>query len=145
MVQKAFSFLSPVKTTWPLLVIALTLSFLGVLTMHPFDGGSSLAPRQLIWIALGTLVYIVCAAIDMRFIRRTPIIISGYLVSFILLALLLLVGHTTMGAKGWFNFGLFSFQPADFAKLVCIALLAKYFSRRHMEIGHIGHVLVSGL
>lgn len=145
MVQKAFSFLSPVKSTWPLLAIALALSFLGVLTMHPFDGGASLAPRQLIWIALGTLVYVVTAASDMRFVRRSPVIIACYLGSLGLLTLLLLVGHSTMGAKGWFNFGLFSFQPADFAKPVCIALLAKYFSRRHMEIGHLGHVVVSGL
>ncbi len=145
MVQKALLFLSPIKSTWPLLAIAVTLSCMGVLTMHPFDGGASLAPRQLVWILLGTVVYVVTAASDMRFVRRTPIIIVCYVASLILLALLLIFGHSTMGAKGWFDFGLFSFQPADFAKLVCIALLAKYFSRRHMEIGHFGHIVVSGV
>ncbi len=82
---------------------------------------------------------------DMRFIRRTPIIISGYIVTLVMLATLLVLGHATMGAKSWFNFGFFAFEPADLAKIVIIALLAKYFSRRHMEIGNISHVIISGL
>lgn len=136
---------SAVLATWPLLALGVTLSLLGVLTIHPFDGSASLAPRQLIWIALGIIAYIGCAMTDLRFIRRTPVIISGYLLAVALLALVLIVGDTTQGARSWFDFGAFAFQPADFAKLVLIALLAKYFSRRHMEIGNVFHVIVSGI
>lgn len=132
-------------STWPLLAIAVVLSLLGILTMHPFDGASSLAPRQLVWLVVGIVVYCGCALIDLRFIRRTPVIIAGYLTAIVLLIAVLILGHVTMGAKSWFDFGFFSFQPADFAKLVLIALLAKYFSRRHMEIGHFWHVIVSGM
>ncbi|KND49942.1 MAG: rod shape determining protein RodA [Parcubacteria bacterium C7867-008] len=140
--------LNPIRAvlaTWPLLAIAVTISLLGILTMHPFDGASSLAPRQLVWLGIGILVYTGCALMDMRFIRRTAVIISGYLVVLILLAVLLVVGQAMMGAKSWFDLGLLAFQPADLAKLVVIALLAKYFSRRHMEIGHISHVIISGI
>lgn len=131
--------------TWPLLVIPVTLSILGILTMHPFDGLSSLAPRQLVWLGISILVFIGCALSDMRFIRRTPVIITAYLGVAFLLATLLVLGHATMGAKSWFSLGSVSFQPADLAKLVVIALLAKYFSRRHMEIGHISHIVVSAV
>jgi rod shape determining protein RodA len=41
--------------------------------------------------------------------------------------------------------GTFSFQPSDFAKLTLIIILAKYFSRRHIEIANVRHILVSGL
>lgn len=134
-----------VLSTWPLFAIAVTLSCLGMLTMHPFDGAASLAPRQLIWLGMGMVIYIGCAITDMRFIRRTPVIVSGYLVVLILLSSLLILGHATMGAKSWFDFGFVAFQPSDLAKIVVIALLAKYFSRRHMEIGHISHIIVSGV
>lgn len=134
-----------VLTTWPLLALGVTLALLGVLTIHPFDGSPSLAPRQLIFIALGVIVYIIAAITDLRFIRRTPVIVASYLVALGLLCLVLIVGDVIQGAKSWFNFGFFSFQPADLAKLVVIALLAKYFSRRHMEIGYIHHILVSGI
>ena len=134
-----------VLATWPLLAVAVTLSLLGVLTIHPFDGGASLAPRQLIWIGIGTVAYFACAMTDMRFIRRTPVIIAGYLGTIGLLCLVLVIGTTTMGAKSWFNFGFIAFQPSDVAKLIVIALLAKYFSRRHMEIAYIHHIIVSGI
>ncbi len=119
--------LRAVLATWPMLVIAVTIALLGILTMHPFDGASSLAPRQLIWITLGVIVYLVCAVTDMRFIRRTPVIITGYVLVLGLLSLLLVVGHATMGAKSWFTLGTVAFQPSDLAKLVVIGLLAKYF------------------
>ena len=140
--------LNPIRAvlaTWPLLAIGVTISLLGILTMHPFDGASSLAPRQLLWLAIGIAVYAGCAITDMRFIRRTPVIVSGYLVAIVLLAAVLIVGQEIMGAKSWFDFGVIAFQPSDLAKLVVIALLAKYFSRRHMEIGHISHIIISGV
>jgi rod shape determining protein RodA len=143
-IVRTHSFASVLKT-WPLLAIGTTLALLGVLTIHPFDGSPSLAPRQLIFIGIGVIAYIVIAITDMRFIRRTPVIIAGYLSAVALLCLVLIVGDVVQGAKSWFDFGFFSFQPADLAKLIVIALLAKYFSRRHMEIGYIHHIVISGI
>lgn len=131
-------------TGWPLYAIAATLSLIGILTMNTFGEGASLAPRQLLWLGISSVMFFVCSAIDMRFIRRTPVIVTGYVIVATLLATLLIVGHATLGAKSWFDFGVFAFQPSDPAKLVLIALLAKYFSRRHMEIGYFWHVVISG-
>lgn len=130
---------------WPLLLVPIALTLLGILTMHPFGGEASLAPRQLIWLGVSIVVYLTCAALDMRFIRRTPILIVGYLIVLFLLTLLLVATHAVQGAKSWFDLGAFSLQPADPAKIVFVALLAKYFSRRHMEIGDFRHIFVSGL
>lgn len=131
--------------SWPLVSIALALSLLGVLTMHPFGtGAESLAPRQLVWIGIGLVVYTICSLADMRFLRRTPVIITLYLGVLALLILLLLIVSPVQGAKSWFSIGPFSFQPSDPAKIVIIALIAKYFSRRHTEIGQFWHVIVSG-
>jgi rod shape determining protein RodA len=129
---------------WQLFVIPLALSLLGILTMHPFGEAGSLAPKQLIWLALALLGYFAAAAFDMRFIRRTPVIVSGYVLLLALLGVLLVAAHAVMGAKSWFTFGGFSFQPADPGKILFIALIAKYFSRRHMEIGDFRHIIVSG-
>jgi rod shape determining protein RodA len=129
---------------WPLISIALILSVIGLITIYPFDGSFSLAKRQIFFIGIGIVVYGFFTTIDMRFIRRTPVIIMAYGATCLALALLLIIGKSTMGAKSWFNLGLIAFQPADFAKLALITLLAKYFSRRHMEIGYIRHIIVSG-
>jgi len=131
------------KTGWPLYAIGLVLSLIGIITINTFGVGSSLAPRQLIWLGISSVVFVLFACIDMRFIRRTPIIVVGYVAVAALLAALLAIGHATLGAKSWFNFGFFSFQPADPAKIILVALMAKYFSRRHMEIAYFWHVVVS--
>jgi rod shape determining protein RodA len=134
-----------IKRGWPLFVSALTLSLIGVITINTFGQGPSQAGRQLIWVAISCIAFFACASFDMRFIRRTPFIIFCYAIAAFLLAALLVFAHATLGAKSWFNFGFFSFQPADPTKLVLIALMAKYFSRRHMEIGHFWHVIVSAV
>jgi rod shape determining protein RodA len=81
----------------------------------------------------------------MSFIRRTPVVMAMYALALALLAILLLFADPVQGARAWFSFGLISFQPADFAKLTLIALLAKYLSRRHVEIGDFRHIIVSGI
>ena len=129
---------------WTLLLPALTLSLLGILTMSTFGQGASLAPRQLLWLLVALGIYLALSTLDMRFIRRTTIVMTLYFVSFVLLALLLLIAHPVLGARAWFSFGPISFQPADLAKLALIALLAKYLSRRHVEIGDFRHIIVSG-
>ncbi len=129
---------------WTLFVPALTLALLGILTMSTFGQGVSLAPRQLLWLSIATLVYAVTSTIDMRFVRRTPVIMALYAVAALLLAALLLFADPVYGAKAWFTLGPISFQPADLAKLALIALLAKYLSRRHVEISDYKHILVSG-
>lgn len=132
------------RLDWTLLAPALTLTLLGMLTMHTFGVGASLAPRQLIWLVLGVLVYAFLASLDLRFLRRTSVVVTAYGIAAALLALVLVASHKVMGAHAWFTFGGLSFQPADFAKLALIALLAKYLSRRHVEIGDFRHILVSG-
>jgi rod shape determining protein RodA len=129
---------------WTLLLPALALSLLGILTMSTFGQGASLAPRQFLWVLVALGVYLGLSTLDMRFIRRTTVVMTLYMISFALLALLLVIAHPVMGARAWFSFGPVSFQPADLAKLALIALLAKYLSRRHVEIGDFRHIIVSG-
>lgn len=129
---------------WTLLLPALALAFLGILTMSTFGQGASLAPRQFLWLGISFVVYIVLSTIDVRFIRRTPVVMTMYVVSIVLLLLLLVVAHPVMGARAWFTLGPISFQPADLAKLALIAILAKYLSRRHVAIGDFRHIIVSG-
>ncbi|MFA5942770.1 MAG: FtsW/RodA/SpoVE family cell cycle protein [Candidatus Paceibacterota bacterium] len=129
---------------WTLLFPAITISLMGMLTMSTFGQGASLASRQLIWLAVATGAYLLLSALDVRFIRRTSVVMALYALSALLLLLLLLVAEPVMGARAWFSLGPVSFQPADLAKLALIALLAKYLSRRHVEIGDYRHIIVSG-
>lgn len=129
---------------WTLFLPAFTLTLLGILTMSTFGQGESLAPRQILFLIISSGVYFGLSAFDMRFIRRTPIVMTLYVLSILLLLGLLVFAHPVLGARAWFSIGPISFQPADLAKLSLIILLSKYLSRRHVEIGDYRHILVSG-
>ncbi len=130
---------------WTLLFPALALSLIGILTMSTFGQGASLASRQMLWLFIAVSIYLVVSFVDMRFVRRASVVMTLYGIAFALLSLVLIIAHPVMGARAWFSFGPISFQPADLAKFAIIALLAKYLSRRHVEIGDFRHIIVSGV
>lgn len=132
------------RIDWVLLVSALAISVLGLFTMRSFSVENSFFEKQIIWIALAFVVGIVATVPNYVFIRRTPIVVSLYVVVTTLLALILMFGSIVKGSQNRFDLGFFFVQPSDPAKLILIAVLAKYFSRRHVEIAHIRHILVSG-
>ena len=128
---------------WILLLSVLPISIFGLLTMSSFVSGDSYFIKQSIWIILGTVVYIVLSRFDISFIKNTNAVLFLYSITNLMLVATLFIGNTVKGSKAWFSFGGISLQPADFAKLALIILLAKYFSKRHVEIAQARHILVS--
>ncbi|MEK7095077.1 MAG: FtsW/RodA/SpoVE family cell cycle protein [Patescibacteria group bacterium] len=140
--KKVFSSLSNID--WILFGATLPLLGAGLVTMNSFTGDSSFFIRQLIWIIISIAVFFGLSFVDFRFLRKTWVSVTLFLISCSVLTVLFVVGQVTNGAVSWFNFGFFSFQPGDFIKLVLIIILAKYFSRRHIEIANVRHIVVSG-
>ncbi len=123
-------------------VIFLTL--LGLVTMYTFDGDNSYFERQIAWIGIAFVGLLISIIPDYRFLRQGNTTFFIYIGVLLLLVLVLFVGETVKGAQSRFDLVLFSLQPSDPAKLVLIAVLAKYFSKRHELIGDFRHILVSG-
>src|SRR3989338_2411115 len=129
---------------WFLLAAAFSISILGLVTMRSFSAENSFFDKQIIWICGSLGVFFVASIPDYSFLRRTPVITGFFTVIIGLLALIFLFGSIVKGAQNRFNLGLFFVQPADPAKLLLVMLLAKYFARRHVEIKHYRHIMVSG-
>jgi len=130
---------------WVVLVALLPILAAGLLTMNSFSTDDYFASRQLIWIAVSLAVLIGASFIDWRFLRKSNLVAILFLAGNGLLILVLLIGQISRGVQSWLSVGGLAFQPADFMKLILILVLAKYFSRRHIEIAHIRHIIVSGL
>ena len=130
---------------WILLGAIIPLLGAGLVTMDSFtSGGTNLFGRQLIWIGISVALFFVCSFIDWRFLRKTWVSVTLFVLSCVSLGLLFVIGHVSRGAASWFSLGAFSLQPSDPIKLIVIIILAKYFSRRHIEIANVRHILVSG-
>ena len=133
------------KIDWVLFLVTLPMLAAGLSTMHSFTGDSSFAFHQFLWITASIIGFFAISMVDVRFLRLSSVSAVLFTVSIAVLSALFLIGKVSHGAANWINFGLFSFQPSDFAKLALIIILAKYFSRRHIDIANVRHIIVSGV
>ncbi len=133
------------ETDWLLVLFTLPIVGAGILVMTSFTGESHLATKQLIWVVVSIVLFFLASQFDVRVFKRTSILVGLFLFFSFLLVVLFVLGHSSNGAQSWFSLGSFSFQPSDFMKIIVILMLAKYFSRRHVEIAHFKHILVSGV
>jgi rod shape determining protein RodA len=130
---------------WKLIAAMVPLLGAGLITMYSFTEVSYFFSRQVFWIISAFLLLFIFSLIDWRFLRRGGVLLSFYLVLILILLFLVFGGSVVRGAQSWIQIGAFTFQPADFMKLVLILVLAKYFSRRHVAIANTKHVIISGI
>ena len=124
---------------------AMTIVILGLVSMASADAHSVFFEKQIIWFSVSLAVFLVAQSFEYRFLRNTSVVLTLFLVTIGLLFATFVLGSVFKGARSWIDLGLFAVQPAELAKLTLIIILSKYFSRRHVEIAQIRHVVVSGL
>ncbi len=83
--------------------------------------------RQIYFALAGLVVIFVVAAIDYRY--WISLYIPMYIVMGIFLFSLFLSAQAVFGAARWFTVGVLFLQPTEFAKIVIILILARYFEK----------------
>lgn len=82
-------------------------------------------PRQVYFALLGVALIFMLASIDYRYwlalYRPIHFVILGFLLT------LTGFGQTAFGAQRWFQVGVLFLQPTEFAKIVALIVLARYF------------------
>ncbi|HEY9582757.1 MAG TPA: rod shape-determining protein RodA [Candidatus Paceibacterota bacterium] len=130
---------------WMAVLVTLPILGAGLITMSSFSSENYFFSRQIIWILVALIIFFIASTIDWRFLRRTNAVVILYVASFLVLSALFIFSTAIKGAQSWFSLGLFAVQPVDLVKLILVITLAKYFSRRHIEIANYRHIVVSGL
>ncbi len=83
------------------------------------------------------------AFFDYRVLKNNSlVIIILYFLALIFLGAVIFWGKHVGGIK-WLQMSAFGFDPLEFAKIVIVLLLAKYFSLRHIELYKKRHLIVS--
>ena len=118
----------------PLILLYFVLSVMGYLIMYSssFKGDelpkfffNTIYGKQLIWIILTILMGLFALIIDGNFIKNS----SYYLYGFVLILLIVVLFMPPIkGARSWFYFSGFSFQPSEFIKLGLSLAIAKLLS-----------------
>jgi rod shape determining protein RodA len=123
-----------------LFLTAILISVLGIITISKTPQGENLYLKQTISLILGIGVILLVLAFNYRTIKLYSSLI--YIVSLGFLILLFVFGDHIHGARRWFSFGRFSFQPSEFAKIAAIIMLAKYLSAEGRKFEHFLSLLI---
>jgi rod shape determining protein RodA len=128
---------------WVMCAFLVPILLAGLVTMSSFGAQTSYLLKQSIWIVVAFMVMFFLSSVDAQIFKKTKTLVWIFLFGIILLVITFLLGHTAKGATSWLQFGGFSLQPADPMKMVLILILAKYLSRRHIEIANIKHIFIT--
>lgn len=131
------------------LIIAVALIIgLGLITISSASSANADGPvsffsgtvnRQMISVALGAVAMGIIVFLryeDLAKYRRLL-----YVVNIAMLAAVLIVGFTAMGAQRWIQIGGFQFQPSEFAKLFTIITLADFIAAREGQLSRFRDLL----
>lgn len=114
---------------WPLIVIAIVISALGILQIYSATHDTQWRGawwKQIIFVTLGLGLMWLMASIDYHSLMgKAPIL---YLLSTATLLIVLLVGTKIFGSKRWIVVLGFTFQISEFVKLVLILLVARFLT-----------------
>jgi len=139
------NYFQKIKVDWYLILPALLLSIFSLFTLISFGEVSTRFIKQSIWVLFGLGLFIYLQKNHIYFLKNRKFILMIYALSVVSLLLLFVSGHVAKGAQSWIKLGFLSIQPTDPAKLVLVILLAKYFSKRLVEISVFKHIFISGL
>ncbi len=130
---------------WLLVAAIVPLFIFGLFTMKSLGGNDYFFNRQLIWIAIGFVVMVLCMFADWRMLKSSSVLLLFYAGGVGLLILLSVIGRVVHGAQSWISLGEATLQPVELVKFFLILLFAKYFSGRHIEIALMRHIVISFL
>lgn len=119
---------------WLLGAIVMAVAFGTTMIRSAIAGNEVLLPlinRQILFASVGLLAVILVALIDYRYWISLYLPMYFGMMVFLLLLALPGLGLEQFGAQRWFQVGVLNLQPTEFAKIVIILNLARYFEKNH--------------
>lgn len=125
------------------LVICFFLFSIGLVMLFRLD--MELAIKQLMWLALGSLMMFITVVFIKRAQDFGKFNYFFMVVSLGLLAFAYLFADTVGGARNWVKLGPISFQPSEISKVLFIIVSAYFFAKRRGRMASISYAVYVGL
>ncbi len=135
-------------TTFSIYLCLVLVGWLMIFTVGYEDGYNGISDflirpvgRQTIWIGISFVGMFLLYFIDWKFFQTFSYLF--YIVGLVLLVLVLFLGPKINGARSWFIFGGFSFQPSEFAKFGTCLALSTYLSSFSTSMRELKHQVIA--
>lgn len=126
---------------WILVLFYFVLVFIGWINIysatitsgdHGLFNLSTEYGKQLMWIGLSIPLILIILMFEAKFYEKYASIF--YIISIVSLAGLFVFGKNINGATSWYNLGVFSLQPSEFAKAATALAIAKLVSDKQFNL-----------
>ncbi len=119
------------KIDWVLVLCFGVLASISLVVLAPYD--YSLFQKQLLWYLVAFLVMTFGSQLNWYWVLKWPVFKYGfYTLSILLLVISNVQSHLIRGTRSWLALGPIQFEPAEFAKLALIFILAGFFTNRYL-------------
>jgi len=144
------------KPDYWIILIVIGLSLFGLVMIgsasalvafEKFDGSNNyyFVGKQAISLLIGIVMMLVFSNIDYRKWKKYSILMIVITLLLLAIAHIPGLGDATKGASRWIQFGAFTFQPSEIAKLTLIIYLASWMSNRIGKINIIPFLAILGI
>lgn len=101
---------------------------IGLLSLYSasYQTAPHLIIRQMVWIGLGTIFFLIALLVDYHKILQIAYLLYGICV--VALVSVIVVGETKSGAQRWLTLGEVNLQPSEAYKIAAIMALSKFFA-----------------
>ena len=120
-----------------ILIIALLLAAIGIFsiysTTYQKEGRlwQEIYKRQLLWAVIGLALFTLMSCLNYRRLWEWTYFL--YIIALLFLLLVFLLGAVRLGAQRWLKVAWFNFQPSEFAKIIILIFLCRYFSGKSVN------------
>lgn len=138
------------RIDWVLVALAAALWGFGLLVLRSLAEGVEAEKiffwRQAVYGLAGITLAVGISFLNVRMLQKHgTALLALYAASALAIGGLFVFGDMVRGVRAWYGIGAFGVAPAEFAKIILIALLAKFFSDRHRNLYTARHILISFL
>lgn len=117
--------------------ICTAIFVIGILNLYSATHSQGVGPEeglyktQIVWFILSWIIGIVVSFIQPKNFFRLAY--PGYIGVLVLLAMVLVVGHSALGGQRWIGFGPVKFQPSEVTKIAMVLVLSRWYSKASPE------------
>jgi rod shape determining protein RodA len=130
----------------PLFLATVALLVFSAVNLFGIGGiHSAFFQRQIGFVIGAIAVMVVISYFDYRALKNYSSFVLFFYVIGIILLIITLFAPSIRGTRAWIPIGGFSLEPSELMKLALIAVMAKYFSQRHIHINQFRHIIISGI
>ena len=129
---------------WPMILALLALMIIGAAFIFSATSNNEMFRayawyrqpgfKQIAFYVLGIGAAAALSLVSYRRLARWSLVIYWLTIVLLIVVLIPSIGTKVFGARRWLDFGIFNFQPSEFAKLACILVQGHFLSRPAEEL-----------